>query len=85
MSIVLVTCGLAALAIGTWRGWSTAREALAPLIHEGDPTRSAIEAARPIHARFRIRLFVRRVAAATVWLLVAMYGLYLVAVGTAGR
>jgi hypothetical protein len=82
MSILLTFCGVAALAIGAWRGWSVAREALGPLVHDGDPTRSAIEAARPIHARFRIRLFVRRLGVALAWLLVASYGLYLIAAGT---
>jgi hypothetical protein len=85
MSILLTVCGVAALAIGAWRGWAVAREALGPLVHDGDPTRSAIEAARPIHARFRIRLFIRRLSVAVAWLIVATYGLYLVAVGMTGR
>jgi hypothetical protein len=82
MGIVLVGCGLTALAIGSWRGYALAREALGPLVHAGESTRSAIEAARPFHARTRVRLFVRRVAAATAWLVVALYGLYLVAAGS---
>jgi hypothetical protein len=82
MGFVIVGCGLTALAIGGWRGYALAREALAPLIHPGDPTRTAIEAARPVHARFRVRLFVRRVTAAAAWLTVALYGLYLVQAGS---
>ena len=77
---VLLVCGLAAAVIGTWRGYVVAREAVGPFVHEGDPTRTLIEAGRPIHARPRVRLFVRRVldlvclAGAR-----AMYGLYLCA------
>jgi hypothetical protein len=82
MGLVLVGCGLTALSIGGWRGYALAREALAPLVHAGEPTRTAIEAARPVHARFRVRLFVRRVALAVGWLVVALYGLYLVQAGS---
>jgi hypothetical protein len=85
MGLLLVGCGLTALAIGGWRGYSLAREALAPLVHDGEPTRTAIEAARPVHTRFRVRLFVRRVTAAAAWLVVALYGLYLVQAGTLAR
>ena len=82
MGLVLVACGLTALVIGGWRGYALARQALTPLVHAGDPTRSAIEAARPVHARFRVRLFVRRVAVAVGWLVVALYGLFLLQVGS---
>ena len=82
MGFLLVGCGLTALTIGAWRGYALAREALAPLVHAGDPTRSAIEAARPVHARFRVRLFARRVAIAAGWLVVALYGLYLIQAGS---
>jgi hypothetical protein len=82
MGFLLVGCGLTALAIGGWRGYALAREALAPLVHAGDPTRTAIEAARPVHARFRVRLFARRVTVAAAWLVIAMYGLYLMAAGS---
>lgn len=81
MGFVLVACGLTALAIGGWRGFALTREAIAPLVHAGESTRTAIEASRPVHAKFRIRLFVRRVAAAAAWLVVALYGLYLVEAG----
>jgi hypothetical protein len=82
VSAILLATGFVALGVGSWRSWMTAREALGPLIHEGDATRSAIEASRPIHARVRVRLFARRVTAAVGWLLVAMYGLYLVSAGS---
>jgi hypothetical protein len=83
MAILLVACGLTAAVIGGWRGYALARAALAPLVHEGEPTRTALEAARPIHSRFRVRLFARRVLAATGWLILALYGLYLAQVGSA--
>src|SRR5256885_12637152 len=60
MGFLLVGCGLTALMIGAWRGYALTREAVAPFVHAGDPTRSAIEAARPVHARLRGRLFARR-------------------------
>ena len=81
MAILLTLCGFIALAVGGWRSYSIARQALRPLVHDGEPTRTAIEAARPLQDRFRVRLFVRRVAAAVGWLVVALYGLYLVSVG----
>ena len=47
MVILLTFCGLVALVVGGWRSYSIARQALGPLVREGDPTRTAIEAARP--------------------------------------
>ena len=82
MGFLLVGCGLTALMVGAWRGYALTREAVAPFVHAGDPTRSAIEAARPVHARFRVRLFVRRVAVAAAWLVIALYGLYLIQAGS---
>lgn len=81
---LLVACGLAAAVIGGWRSYAAAREALAPLVHEGDPTRTAIEAARPFPMRPRVRLFLRRLIVSIGWIGVAMYGLYLVAYGQGG-
>jgi hypothetical protein len=83
MGALLVGCGAVATAIGAWRSYVVAREALAPLVDGGDPTRSAIEATRPIFARTRIRLLIRRIAISVAWLAVAMYGLYLVVAGGA--
>jgi hypothetical protein len=78
---VLVVSGLVALGYGSWRGYAAARSALLPLVREGDPTRTLIEATRPIHARARVRMAARSVVAAVAWLAVAMYGLYLATVG----
>ena len=44
----------------------------------GDPM---IDATRPVHARTRVRVMARNVVAAVVWLLLAMYGLFLATVG----
>ena len=67
--------------VGAWRGYAVAREAIAPLAHDGEPTRTAIEATRPLLARARVRLFVRRLAASLAWIAVALYGLFLLSVG----
>ena len=48
-----------------------------PLVREGDPTRTLIDASRPVHARTRVRLMARNVVLAIAWLTVAMYGLFL--------
>jgi hypothetical protein len=81
MRLILETCGLVAVAIGGWRSYVMAREALGPIVHEGDPTRTALEAGQPMLARSRVRLFLRRVALSLAWLIVAGYGLYLVVTG----
>ncbi len=80
-SILLTLCGLVAFVVAGWRSYAMARQALGPLVHDGEPTRTAIEAARPVQDRFRVRLFVRRAVVAVGWLLVSLYGLYLVAAG----
>jgi hypothetical protein len=81
MQLLLETCGIVALVIGGWRSYAMAREALGPVAHQGDPTRTALEAGRPFLERMRVRLFLRRLAVSLGWLLVAGYGLYLVSVG----
>jgi hypothetical protein len=78
MAFVLILCGSTALTIGVYRSVVLAREVLGPLVHEGDPTRRAIDDTRPIHERERIRRMATRVAGSLGWLAVAMYGLYLV-------
>ena len=78
---ILLACGTAALVIGTWRSYALAREALSPIVHEGERTRTTVESSLPVHQRSRIRRFARRVAVSVGWLAVAMYGLYLVSVG----
>jgi hypothetical protein len=79
--LVLTASGLALVAIGIWRGYALARRALEPLAHEGDATRTAIEALRPLPFRPRVRTFAQRVLLAVGWLMVALYGLYLIVRG----
>ena len=74
--------------LGNWElagSYVAARGALGPLIHDGEPTRTAIEAARPLLARTRVRRVAGRVALSVGWLVVAMYGLFLLSVGLALR
>jgi hypothetical protein len=78
---VLVLSGLVVLVYGSWRGYVAARSALVPLVRDGEPTRSLIEASRPIHARVRVRVAVRSMLQSVCWLGIAMYGLYLATVG----
>lgn len=81
MSIVLQACGLVAVVLAGWRSYATARDAVLPLAHDGDPTRTAIESARPLPLRPRVRRFARHATLALGWLLVCFYGLYLFAAG----
>ena len=83
MGPLLVLTGLTATLIALWRSYAAARAAIGPVVHPGEPTRTALEAARPFHARTRVRLFARRVAQSVGWLMVAFYGLFLVATGSA--
>lgn len=83
LGLVLVASGLFVTVYGTWRGYVAARGALVPLMREGEPTRSLIEGARPLHARTRVRVALRQVALACLWVSLALYGMYLVTVGTA--
>jgi hypothetical protein len=83
MSLVLLACGAAAIAIGLWRGYVAARGALAPLAHDGDPTRAAIESSRPWTDRPRVRAFARNALVSIGWITVAMYGLFLVSASQA--
>ncbi len=79
--VVLVGAGVFLAFWGAWRGYGAARAALAPLVRDGDPTRSLVDATRPVHARVRVRLVARHVVIAVAWLGVAMYGMYLATVG----
>jgi hypothetical protein len=83
-SIVLQVCGVIAVVIAASRSYAATREAVGPFVHDGDPTRSAIEATRRITDRPRVRLFARRLAVAIGWLAVAMYGLFLIVASQAG-
>ncbi len=85
MGAILGLCGLTAAFVGGWRGYAVAREALSPLIHAGEPTRTAIEATRPFVARPRVRLFVRRLVVSIGWVAIALYGLFLVSAGLEWR
>jgi hypothetical protein len=80
---VLVISGVFALVYGSWRGCVAARQAVLPLVRQGDETRTLIEAARPIHERSRVRLAARHAGLSMTWLGVAMYGLCLATVGMA--
>ena len=80
-AFVLILTGTCALAWGLVRGYLSARAALLPLVADGEPTRRLIEAAKPVYERARVRSSVRSAALAVAWLVVAMYGLFLVTVG----
>lgn len=78
---MLIATGTFALGWGLVHGYLSARAALLPLAGEGEPTRTLIESSKPVYARARVRTSARRAAFALLWLVVAMYGLYLVTVG----
>jgi hypothetical protein len=80
-ALVLIAAGAFLAAWGSWRGYVAARAALVPFVREGEPTRTLVEASRPVHARSRVRIMARHVVAAVAWLSVAMYGLFLTTVG----
>ena len=81
MGTVLILCGAIALVFGLGRGYVEARSALGPFMHEGEPTRTLVDAGRPVLERARVRLFLRRTAVAVGWLVVALYGLLLLSYG----
>jgi hypothetical protein len=85
VELVLLLSGVAAVVIGTWRGYANARAVLAPLVHPGEPTRTAVEATQPLTERARVRRAARNVAAAVGWLVLAMYGLFLISSFEAAR
>jgi hypothetical protein len=80
-SLVLLASGLALAGWGTWRGYVAARSALVPLAGPGDPTRSLVDATRPLVARPRVRSAVRSIGLAVGWVVVALYGLFLATAG----
>ncbi len=75
---LLLACGLVLATYATWRSYVAARAALGPLMHEGEPTRTALEAVQPLRARLRVRFIAGRVATSIGWLVLALYGLFLV-------
>ena len=80
-ALVMLAAGAFLAAWGSWRGYASARAALMPLVREGDPTRTLIDATRPVHARTRVRVMARNVLLAVGWLTLAMYGLFLATLG----
>ena len=85
MEPVLLLSGVLVAAFGTWRGYAHARLVVAPLVHPGEPTRTAVEATQPLAERARMRRAARNLASAIGWLVLAMYGLFLVASAEAAR
>jgi hypothetical protein len=81
MGTVLVVCGLVAMVYGVSRGFLVARSALGPFLHEGEATRTLIDARRPVLERTRVRLLLRRTFVALGWLAIGMYGLFLLSLG----
>jgi hypothetical protein len=82
MGVLLLTCGLVLAGVGTWRGYRSARDAIAPAAHPGDPTRVTIDASRPPHPSSAARRFARSAAVAIGWLVLALYGLFLASTGS---
>jgi hypothetical protein len=83
-AVVLLLAGAFLAAWGTWQGYRAAGAALLPLVRKGDPTRTLIDATRPVHARTRVRVAARHIVMAVAWVAVAMYGLFLATVGAQG-
>ena len=79
MEPVLLACGLAATAIGTWRGYVNARAVMAPLVRPADATPTTVKSTTPDAERARVRQVARNLVAAIAWLVIALYGLFLVA------
>lgn len=77
-SFLLLASGTVLVVVGFVRGYAAARLALSPLIHEGEPTRSAVEALQALPMRPRFRRVAGRVAQSIAWLSLAFYGLFLV-------
>jgi hypothetical protein len=80
-ALVLILAGAFAATWGVVRGYLSARAALLPIVGDGEPTRGLVEASQPVYTRPRVRMAARHAVLAVAWLVVAMYGLYLVTVG----
>ena len=76
LAFVLATCGFVLTAIGAWRAYTSARRAIAPLAHQGDPTRAALESLRPLPFRPKVRTVATRALISMGWLAISLYGLY---------
>ena len=81
LGLVLAGSGSTLFGVGIWRGYAYARRVVAPLVHEGEPTRARIEASRPLLLRPRVRMLAGRVALSIGWLGLGLYGLYLAVSG----
>ena len=81
LGAVLTGSGTVLAVVGGWRGYTFARRALGPLLHEGEPTRTRLEALRPLPMRPRVRQFASRVLLSVLWLGLGFYGLYLAVTG----
>jgi hypothetical protein len=81
MGMLLTIIGAAVIGLAAWRSYTAVRLAIGPLVHDGEPTRTLVEASRPVHERARVRSFARGVTLSIGWLVVALYGLFLVSVG----
>jgi hypothetical protein len=78
LQFLLLTCGFVLVVVGLARSYLLARQAIAPLVHQGDPTRAAIEALRPLPMRPRFRTAALRAVMSMAWLVISLYGLYFV-------
>jgi len=78
---IILLSGFVGVTYGSWRGYAAARSALVPLLRDGDETRARIESARPVRERPRVRFAARHVLFALAWIVVAMYGVFLLTAG----
>jgi len=85
MAWLLFGSGAVLPVVGFARGYAAARRAMTPFVHEGEPTRTAIESLRPLPMRPRFRTFASRVALSVGWLVLAFYGLFLIAAAQGPR
>lgn len=74
-------CGVILVTIGGWRSYAMVLEAMQPIADDGDPTRIALEASRPVPFRPRVRTLARRIAVSIGWLVLAFFGAYLIVRG----
>ena len=82
VALLLGLCGIVLAVVGLLRSYAVARRAIAPLVHQGDPTRAAIEALRPFPLRPKVRTVASRALVSIGWLAVSLYGLYLIVQAT---
>lgn len=78
---ILTGSGVVLFGAAVARAYAASRAAIGPVVNPEEPTRAAIDAARPLVARSRVRRFVRSTVVAGAWLVLAGYGLFLASVG----